>query len=176
MQDNPVGPDPVDNYSRNGYNWQTVQAGGASIFPGVTTCPNFATDPKLPEPDTDFNVFSVNQNFRTPYFYNYNLNVEKSLGSAAVLQVGYVGSEAHKLSVIAKHQPEWALLATRSTRISAPILQLNSIGTSNYNSLQTTLRIRSWHGLTGAVRLHLGACAGRSDRIPRGDSARQLTT
>ncbi len=28
------------------------------------------------------------------------------------------------------------------------ILQLNTIGTSNYNSLQTTFRLRSWHGLT----------------------------
>jgi hypothetical protein len=27
-------------------------------------------------------------------------------------------------------------------------LQLNSIGTSNYNALQTTFRIRSWHGLS----------------------------
>jgi len=29
------------------------------------------------------------------------------------------------------------------------ILQLNSIGNSNYNSLQTTLKIRTWHGLSG---------------------------
>ena len=28
------------------------------------------------------------------------------------------------------------------------IIQLNSDGNSNYNSLQTTLKIRTWHGLT----------------------------
>jgi hypothetical protein len=28
------------------------------------------------------------------------------------------------------------------------ILQLNSIGNSNYNALQSTLRLRNWHGLT----------------------------
>src|ERR1700733_10431875 len=28
------------------------------------------------------------------------------------------------------------------------VLQENSIGSSNYNSLQTTLRIRAWHGLS----------------------------
>src|SRR5207245_8927759 len=28
------------------------------------------------------------------------------------------------------------------------IIQLNSIGNSNYNSLQTTLKIRNWHGFT----------------------------
>ena len=45
--------------------------------------------------------FPVNQNFRTPYFFNYNLNVQKSFGNgAAVLQVGYVGSEGRKLSIM----------------------------------------------------------------------------
>src|SRR5712671_3132613 len=39
LQDNPIGPHPVSNYSLSGYNWQTVQAGGtASIFPDVKTC------------------------------------------------------------------------------------------------------------------------------------------
>ena len=85
LEDNPVGPDAVDSYSRNNYNWQTAQAGGASIFPGVTTCMgNYATDPNCLSAAQIFNVFSVNQNFRTPYFFNYNFNVEKSLGSAAV--------------------------------------------------------------------------------------------
>src|ERR1019366_7423779 len=31
------------------------------------------------------------------------------------------------------------------------IIQLNSTGSSNYNSLQTTLRLRAWHGLTGQI-------------------------
>src|SRR5205814_3848122 len=87
-------------------------------------------------------AYSVNQNFRTPYFYNFNLQVEKGLGNAAVFQVGYVGSEGRKLNII--------------TNINAGgvfpnfgnILQLNSVGTSNYNSLQSTFRIRTWHGLS----------------------------
>src|SRR5262249_34647744 len=40
IQGNPFGPFPVSTYARNGYNWQTVQTGGASIFPGVTVCSN----------------------------------------------------------------------------------------------------------------------------------------
>jgi outer membrane receptor protein involved in Fe transport len=35
LENNPAGPDAVDNYSRNAYNWQTLQQGGQSIFPGV---------------------------------------------------------------------------------------------------------------------------------------------
>src|SRR6266568_700603 len=72
LEGNPIGPAAVSTYSRSTYNWQAVQAGGASIFPGVVTC----SDP-LCTTTPGFNVFSVNQNFRTPYFYNYNLQVEK---------------------------------------------------------------------------------------------------
>jgi hypothetical protein len=158
LQDNPVGQAPVSNLSLNGYNWDAVQADGASVFPGVTLCPslNFNTDPAcgIPNPTSGvntYNVYSVNQNFRAPYFFNYNLQVEKSLGSAAVFQIGYVGSEGRKLSTMLNINQ---LGADPTGRLNAQypnvgtILQLNSIGTSNYNSLQSTLRIRSWHGLT----------------------------
>ena len=150
LEDNPVGPHAVDSYARNGYNWQTAQAGGASIFPIATTCMgNFATDPKCLSAGQIFNVFSVNQNFRTPYFVNFNLNAEKSLGSAAVLQVGYVGSVGHKLSVMEDINQNGAFNAQYPNYGS--IIQLNSTGASNYNSLQSTLRVRLWHGLTGQI-------------------------
>ncbi len=150
LEDNPIGPNAVDSYSRNNYNWQTVQAGGASIFPGVTSCSgNFATDPGCLSHSQIFNVFSVNQNFRTPYFLNYNLNLQRSLGSAAVLQVGYVGSAAHKLSVMENINQNGAFSAQYPNYGS--IIQLNSVGASNYNSLQTTLRFRTWHGFTGQL-------------------------
>jgi hypothetical protein len=147
LEDNPVGPHAVDSFSRNSYNWQSAQSGGASIFPGATTCSgNFKTDPNCLSPTQIFNVFSVNQNFRTPYFYNFNLNVEKSLGSSAVLQVGYVGSAGHKLSVMQNINQSGAYSALYPNYGS--IIQLNSVGTSNYNSLQTTLKIRTWHGFS----------------------------
>jgi hypothetical protein len=148
LEDNPVGIHPVDAYTRGGYNWQTAQAGGASIFPGVTTCTgNAATDPNCH--GQTFNVFGINPNLRAPYFFNYNLNVEKSLGNAAVLQVGYVGSEGRKLSVMQNINQNGAFNAQYPNFGS--ILQLNSIGNSNYNSLQTVLKIRSYHGLSGQI-------------------------
>jgi Carboxypeptidase regulatory-like domain len=150
LEDNPVGPRAVDSFSRNGYNWQTAQAGGASIFPGATTCNgNFATDPGCLSPTQIFNVFSVNQNFKTPYFFNYNLNIEKSLGSYAVWQVGYVGSQGRKLSVMENINQNGAFTAQYPNFGS--IIQLNSVGTSNYNSLQTTLKVKSYHGLTAQL-------------------------
>ena len=58
LEDNPIGPHAVDSYSRNSYNWQAAQAGGASIFPGVTTClGNYATDPNCLPGETLQRVF-----------------------------------------------------------------------------------------------------------------------
>src|SRR5439155_5250186 len=138
------GPSPVSTYSRSTYNWGAgpgqAQAGGASIFPGKQAC----TDPNCAAPGDPkgLSAYSVNQNFRTPYFYNFNLQVEKGLGNAAVFQVGYVGSEGRKLNTITNNN------AGGVYPNFGNILQLNSIGTSNYNSLQSTFRIRNWHGLS----------------------------
>ncbi len=153
LEGNPVGPAAVSTYSRSTYNWQTVQAGGASIFPGVVTCadPLCSSTTPVVTPVPQFGVFSVNQNFRTPYFYNYNLQVEKQFGSKAVLQIGYVGSEGRKLNIVTNINQNGAFSTGCAAGVPpcfGSILQLNSIGTSNYNALQSTFRIRSWHGLT----------------------------
>ncbi|GAC1622597.1 MAG: hypothetical protein NVS9B13_15580 [Candidatus Acidiferrum sp.] len=145
IEGNAFGPSPVSTYSLSGYNWGNgpgqAQAGGASIFPGVQEC----TDPNCAAPGDPkgLSAYSVSQNFRTPYFYNFNLQVEKSLGSAAVLQVGYVGSEGRKLNIVTNINP-----GSVNYPNFGNVLQLNSIGTSNYNSLQSTFRIRTWRGLS----------------------------
>ena len=163
LEGNPIGPNAVSTYSRGTYSWDAAQTGGASIFPGVTICgtlnvatqaacgaPNYASGANL------YNVFGVSQNFRVPYFYNYNLQVERSIGNAAILQVGYVGSQGRKLNIMLNINPTpggtgpnafFGPLNTAYPNIGS-VLQLNSIGTSNYNSLQTIFRVRSWHGLT----------------------------
>ena len=147
IQDNPVGPKPVSNYSANvngqtSYTWQP----NTFIFPGVTTCPtlNPATSPGCG--NNVYNVYSVNQNFRTPYFYNYNFQIEKALGNQASFQFGYVGSAAHKLNIMLNLNQNSAFNAAYPAVGS--ILQLNSNGTSNYNALQAVLKLRGWHGLT----------------------------
>ena len=140
IQGNPFGSKPVSTYSRDGYNWDAVQAGGASIFPGVKACtdPNCAaaTDPK------GLGAYSVSSNFRVPYFFNYNLQVEKGFGNSVVWQIGYVGSEGRKLNIVSNINQNTAFPNFGN------ILQLNTIGTSNYNALQTILRTRAWHGLS----------------------------
>jgi len=149
IEANAFGPSPVSTYSRNGYNWGSgagqAQFGGASIFPGVQACtdPNCAgaTDPQ------GLSAYSVNQNFRTPYFYNFNLQVEKGLGAAAIFQVGYVGSQGRKLNIVTNINAANAS-GIRPINHFGNILQLNSVGTSNYNALQSTFRVREWHGVS----------------------------
>jgi hypothetical protein len=146
IQGNPIGASPVSTYStdrlgQTSYNWDAVQAGGNSIFKGVTAC----TDPNCTNA-AGLNLFAVNRNFRTPYFYNYNLQIEKGLSNFAVLQIGYVGSEGRKLNIVSNINQNSAI-----SKNFGSILQLNSIGTSNYNSLQATFRLRSWHGLTSQL-------------------------
>jgi len=154
IEGNAFGAFPVSTYGANrlgqtSYNWDVntgVQAGGNSIFPGVKACsdPNCAaaTDPQ------GLSAYSVSQNFRTPYFYNYNLQVEKALGNAAVLQIGYVGSQGRKLNLVGQINKQNSAGAFITYPHLGNVLQLNSIGTSNYNSLQSTFRLRTWHGLT----------------------------
>jgi hypothetical protein len=165
IEGNAFGSTPVSTYTSpfcgtladGSYQWDTVQqavcpagysnAGAAnaaaSIFGPAIACsdPNCgaATDPK------GLGVYSVSKNFRTPYFYNYNLQVEKGLGNAGVLQVGYVGSQARKLNLVSN------INQNGDFPNFGAILQLNTTGTSNYNALQAVFRARNWHGLTSQV-------------------------
>jgi hypothetical protein len=121
--------------------------------------PIFAPGPACPTGNgcgaVVYNLYSVSQNFRTPYNYNFNLNVEKSLGKSLLLQVGYVGSAGHRLLTSADiNQPSLSATGTgvRPFATQFPnfgvIDQLQTDGNSNYNSLQTVLKVREWHRFT----------------------------
>src|SRR5215471_11033849 len=80
---NPGGPNPV----------YTITARDVVIQQGV---PVFGSA----GPVAPFGAFGVDQNFRTPYVQNFNLNVQRQLSSSTVLQAGYVGSLGRKLAVL----------------------------------------------------------------------------
>ncbi len=143
LEGNPGGPDPVFTISRY----------GVSILPGQPILPS-ASDGC--SPDNPCGVFSVNRNFRTPYNYNYNLQLEQALGTKALVQIGYVGSEGRRLlSLLDINQPSYQPFVGAGARPYADqypqygdINQIESIGTSNYNSLQAVVSLRSMHGVT----------------------------
>ena len=149
VQANPGGADPVYSISRTD---NLVIQSGVPIFGG--------TAPKPP-----FGVFSVSQDFRTPYVQNFNLNVQRQLNSNTVFQIGYVGSLGHKLSLLrninaATPGPVATAQLRRPFNTAFPtyaaINELNSIANSNYNSLQTQLRVTRWKNFTGVANYTWG--------------------
>ncbi len=114
-------------------------------------------------------VFTVQRNLHTPYMENYNLNLEQQLSSRVALQVSYVGSQGHHLFRFRDiSQPSQA--AIRADDLSCGcndsygvprtfnfpygsfyIMKEESQARSNYNALQTSLKISRWRGITSQV-------------------------
>jgi outer membrane receptor protein involved in Fe transport len=80
--------------------------------PGVPVYGGFA-----PMPD----AFGVDPNLRTPYMQNFNLNLQQQLARKMVLQIGYVGSNGHKLlQTVDANQPTQAQI-TAADCLGQPI-------------------------------------------------------
>ena len=159
---NPIGPDPIYSAGVNG----NIVA-NSPVFGDESAC-NFECD-----------TFAFDRNIKTPYMENYNLNIQQELGSHTVLQVGYVGSQGHRLwrffdlsqpsqaQITASDCPNGIATCAATGAItpsySVPrnygsnpydsfyIMQENSSGQSNYNSLQASLHLTNWHGVTSIV-------------------------
>jgi len=123
-------------------------------------------------------IFGVDPHIKTPYMENYNINIQQQITNKSTLQVGYVGSQGHRLFRFYDiNQPTHAAvtaadcpngIATCATTgaiqdFSVPrpfgdggvgafyIYQERSTGKSNYNSLQVSYKVNGWHGVTSAV-------------------------
>lgn len=145
-ESNPGGPAPVSTLS----NTNIVITPTTLLFPTTTAY----------SASTNYNLFSVSPNLRPAYTFNFNLNVEKSLGSKTLFTIGYVGSQSRKL--ISNIDINQAPLNSSNSGTAAQnalrpygklfpnygtINQVSSIGNSNYSSLQTTLKTTGWHHL-----------------------------
>ena len=168
---NPAGPAPISTVDPTG-----------SIAMGV---PVF----QAPSGSPSGNIFAIDRHLPTPYMENYNLNLQQQLSEKVVLQVGYVGSQGHRLlHYLDVNQPGQAAITTfdttfaqanNNTADNAPcfpnggpgcissygvptnyvnnpygaeyINQLQANARSNYNSLQASLRVNNWHGVTSIV-------------------------
>jgi outer membrane receptor protein involved in Fe transport len=149
---NPAGSRPVYAISKSGY---TILS-GQPIFPASLSIAG----------NNIFGLFGVSQNFTPSDTMNFSFNIERNLGNNAMLQVGYVGSQGRHLVTIRDiNQPAVGsnyvngkndagfsyLQQTRPYFSEFPnfgaIDELESGGTSNYNSLQVLVRTPGWHGL-----------------------------
>ncbi len=150
LEGNPGGSNPVVN----------PDIGFTQIVSGTQIIPTPSNDNPCPE-DSPCGAFSVAQGFRSPYNINYSLQIEKTLGGKAFVQIGYVGSEGRKLLSLLNINQGIANGTDTATpgQYTGPfggnyysdVNQIQSIGTSNYNSLQAIFRTTNWHGLTSQL-------------------------
>lgn len=148
---NGIGPEPVLFTS------SVATDASGNHLPLSKTTPAF--------PQSSFgasDIFSVDQHIRTPYMENYNLNFQQQFSNNLVLQVGYVGSEGHKLFRYRDiNQPSEATIAAQTSICDGCVPRpfpayfyinyFESSANSNYNALQTSLRIRNLKGFEGTI-------------------------
>jgi hypothetical protein len=156
VQDNPAGGSPVEETSPIVGTIPTGATYGAPIFANESS----ASNPCIVNPNSSscpsVNLFSISQHLRPGYVENYNLNIQRSLGPGAIVQLGYVGSEGHHLRDLADiNQAALGSGGANSTRPYGTMFpnygvinQVQSEAISNYNSLQALIRSAAWHGLT----------------------------
>jgi hypothetical protein len=114
-------------------------------------------------------AFGVDQKIRSPYMENFNLNFQQELGKNMVFQIGYVGSNGHKLFRFRDiNQPTQAQITAadlacncindgsvpRIFAATSPSFYINyqeSSANSKYNALQTSFRVNGWHGLISTL-------------------------
>ena len=147
LQGNPAGPSPV----------LTLGILAEQIVPGALLG-STSVDPAKACAATPCGIFTVDQNLRNPRDVNYSLNIQQSLGSHVIAQLGYVGSVGRKLILlrdinqIALTPEDGVEPGTRPYSAAFPffgaINQAASVGNSNYNSLQAVLKLQKWHGLS----------------------------
>jgi hypothetical protein len=141
VEGNPGGPDPVTTATAGSYLIQS----GVNVFP-----PGLGSD----------SIFSIAKDFVPAHNLNLNMQVEQSLSNKLVAQVGYVGSMGrHLLSILDINQAQPGVYGSSAAQnVTRPyysafpaftfINEIQSIGNSNYNSLQATLRVADMHGFS----------------------------
>jgi len=96
-------------------------------------------------------VFTVDQNLRTPYIHVYNANVQRELVRNVAVEVGFVGSAGRKLFRYRDINQVNPATGTVAFPAFIYINQFESTATSSYKSFQAALQIRDWHRLTSTV-------------------------
>ena len=153
------GADPITSA---GLNVTSISPGVPVYTPASDNCVAVECD-----------IFAVDQHIKTPYMENYNINIQQQITNKTTLQVGYVGSQGHRLFRFYDiNQPTQAEI-TRADLACTPapcvddfsvprpfgnagvgafyIFQEKSTGQSNYNSLQVSFRVNGWRGITSAL-------------------------
>jgi outer membrane receptor protein involved in Fe transport len=146
-----IGPTPDGNLPL--FTGNTLCLSYICLAPGVDIFGPSVTPP------APFNVVQLVRNFQTPMNHAYNLTIEQELTNKMAFSIAYVGTAGRDL-VNWRDLNACPISATDPCDTSRQpfgarfpqynhTLQLNNDGYSNYNSLQTALKVRDFHNLTG---------------------------
>jgi len=108
-------------------------------------------------------ILGMDRNIRTPYVWNWTLNVQHAFNNNLSLEVAYVGDHGsdligiHDINQVDPNSPA-EIACGHCEQNGRPffnqfpylsfIYQMGNIYQSNYNGLQTTLTARNYHGFT----------------------------
>jgi hypothetical protein len=89
-------------------------------------------------------VYSVDPNLRTPYIYQYNLDIQRELAGLTVVDVAYAGSSSHKLTGLFDSNPFplggttriFNLLPGNPSNAFSYLDTFSNVANAHYNSLQ----------------------------------------
>jgi hypothetical protein len=102
-------------------------------------------------------LFLVDPHLRTPYVYQYNLNIQQELPGGMILETGYVGYDAHKLTSLIDIDPFPLGSNTRIYNTSPANLvfsqmdEFQNVGVANYNALQVSVTRRYANSKLGSA-------------------------
>jgi hypothetical protein len=135
----------VANYQTHNLTFENPFTSGASNVCGVPTPPyTCVTSPQGLANDV---------NRRTPYLETYEFNIQQQLSSNTVFELGYLGSQGHRLERIMTYNlPAPSPTGSVTSREPAPefgnIQYMAGTANSNYHSLSAKLTRRLSNGLT----------------------------
>lgn len=132
----------------------TNNTGTPNGFPSVppTSTASFASSEPI---GSTGGIYLVDPHLRTPYVYQYNLGIQQQLPGGMVLETGYVGYDAHKLTSLVDVNPFPLGSNTRlydpdpTNSIYSQMLEFQNVGVADYNALQVNLSRRYANGTLG---------------------------
>ena len=131
--------------------------GRTGVTPDLTKAPlfnytNFLNTNALPAGIATSLTWGADNNLRNTYSMNYLLNVQRVLGKATTLEVGYNGSQSRKVALLTNQNAPIPGITAFATRAPYPewlgIQYLSSNGIANYNGLTGKLSQRFGTNLT----------------------------
>ncbi|MGD0830374.1 MAG: hypothetical protein ABR907_05480, partial [Terracidiphilus sp.] len=171
------GPSQDFFVGNQAYNTNAGEAG--PIFNGIgfaqSVAPTISSNTQIFSDYIPSSVFTVDQKLTTPRYASYNLNLESQLAKKVAVLIGYVGSQGRHLfrfrdlnqvnnvygsvdscgngQTISYGQQCFPTYSVGSF-VNTPLVYVNQIETSalsNFNSLQASLKIQEWRGVTSTL-------------------------